>query len=220
MSKPFTWSHTALTSFETCPRRHYLTRVTKEVVEPPSEVLTWGREVHKALEKRLLGQAALPAHLSHCEPLVQSLTSKHGKRLVEEKLTIDSAFRPCGWWDKNAWCRVVVDVGIMGSQNALLGDWKTGRRKPENDQLELFAAVAFAHFPYLSAVHTVFLWLKDKKLDHAVFTHEQVGEIWNNYLPRVKRFEEAFKTNTWHPKPSGLCGKWCPVTRKHCEFGK
>lgn len=172
------------------------------------------------MEQRLDGKAPLPAHLAYAEPLVAKLTSKHGTRLVEEKLTIDASFRPVGWWDKSAWCRVVVDVGLLGVESALLGDWKTGKRKPENDQLELFAAVAFAHYPYLKSIHTVFLWLKEKKLDHAVFTHEQVGAIWDNYLPRVERFKQAYDENTWHPKPSGLCKKWCPVTRKHCEFGK
>lgn len=219
-AKPIAWSHTALTSFETCGRRHYLTRVAKTVTEPPSESIKWGREVHEALQKKLEGRAPLPPHLAYIEPVADKLMSKQGKRLVEEKLTIDSSFRPCGWWDKSAWCRVVVDVGLLGVESALLVDWKTGKRKPDNDQLELFAAVAFAHYPYLKSIYTAFVWLQEKKIDHAVFTHEQVKTIWEGYLPRVKRLEQAHQTNTWHPKPSGLCGKWCPVTKKDCEFGK
>lgn len=218
--KPIAWSHSALNSFETCPRRHYLTRVTKIVGDPPSEHTQWGRDVHKALEQRLDGKAALPAHLEHYEPLIQKLTSKHGKRLNEAKFAVDKNFKPCGWRDPATWCRVIVDTGIVGTTSAFLGDWKTGNRKPDSDQLKLSAAVGFAHYPYLETIHTAFIWLKEKKLDSEMFTHEQVQDIWNEFLPRVKRLELAHQTNTWGPKPSGLCGKWCPVTKQHCEFGR
>ena len=214
------WSHTALTSFETCGRRHYLTRVTKSVIEPPSEHLTWGRQAHEALEKRLAGKAALPPALAYLEPLVVLLTSKHGRRLIEEKLAVDQSFRPVGWRDKSAWCRGVVDTAIVGVEQAVIVDWKTGNRKPDQDQLKLFAALMFAHYPFLKSVHTTFVWLKEKKLDKEVFTHEQVQSLWNEFLPRVQRLELAHKNNTWHPKPSGLCQRWCPVTKQHCEFGK
>lgn len=215
------WSYTVLSSFETCPRRHYLTRVTKSVTEPPSEVLTWGREVHKAIEDRLGGaQLPLPAHLDYLEGVMQKLTSKHGKRMVEQKFAIDKNFRPVGWRDRNVWCRGVVDTAIVGVKSAVVVDWKTGKRKPDTDQLKLFAGMMFAHYPYLETVHTTFIWLKEKKLDADQFEQDQVGSIWNDFLPRVQRLEAAHQTNTWHPKPSGLCGKWCPVTKKDCEFGK
>ena len=44
------WSYSALTSYETCPKRYQLTRVTKQVTEPQTEATRWGNEVHKALE--------------------------------------------------------------------------------------------------------------------------------------------------------------------------
>lgn len=220
MNKPLAWSYTALTSFETCPRRHHLTRVTKLVSDPPSDAVQWGREVHKALELRAEGKAPLPPAMDHYEPLVSMLTRKHGKRLIEAKFAIDKNFKPVSWRDSTTWCRSVVDTGIVGTKSAFLGDWKTGNRKPESDQLKLSAAVGFAHYPYLETIHTALIWLKEKKLDSEMFTHEQVQTIWNEFLPRVKRLELAHQTNTWQPKPSGLCGKWCPVTKQHCEFGR
>ena len=30
------------------------------------------------------------------------------------------------------------------------------------------------------------------------------------------QYAQAFKTDTWQPRPSGLCNGWCPV--KTCEF--
>lgn len=217
------WSYTALTSFETCARRHHVLRVAKLIKEPESEEVRWGRVAHKALERRCLNKAALPESLAYLEPLVHMLTRQHGRRIVEDdggKLAVDASFRPVAWFDKTVWCRCVIDFGILGAEQAVLIDWKTGKRKPDADQLKLFAAIGFAHFPYLQRIHTSFVWLKDKKTDSDVFTREQVGQLWSEFLPRVARLEHAHKTNTWTPKPSGLCKKWCPVTQQHCGFGR
>ena len=220
MPKSFAWSYTALTSFETCPRRHYLTRVTKTIVEQPSEQMTWGNTVHKALELRLKGEAGLPASLGHLEPTVQNILSRDGVRLVEERLTINQNFTAVKWRAPDAWCRGVIDVGLLGTESAFLGDWKTGNRKPDSDQLKLFAVMAFAAYPYLQQVTTAFIWTKENKLDADSFTRDQVPEIWAEFIPRVDRMVMAIAEDKWPAKPSGLCGKWCPVTKKHCEFGK
>jgi CRISPR/Cas system-associated exonuclease Cas4 (RecB family) len=214
------WSYTALNSYETCPRRHWALRVGKVVFEPESEELRWGKKVHTALEKCINGTAPLPPELSYMEKVVYKLTSRHGNKVVEKQLAIDSSLRPVRWFDKTAWCRGIIDYGLIGTQNAVLLDWKTGKRKPDNDQLKLFAALMFAHEPYLQQISTAFVWVKDKKLDSDSFTREQTGALWDVFLPRVKRLDNAHQTDTWEPKPSGLCGKWCPVTKKHCEFGR
>ena len=218
MKKQIAWSHTALNAFETCPLRYYKTRVSKEVVEPQTEVLRYGNDVHKAFELRLNEGKALPEHLQCHEQLVQSLLKKKGDRLVEKQWAIDKSFRPVGWFDKNAWCRGVVDVGVISRDTAVILDWKTGKRKPENDQLKLFAGLVFAHYRNVNTVTTGFVWLAANKIDNEVFTREQTGEIWSAYLPRVKRLELAYEEQKWQPKPSGLCAKHCPVPRSHCEF--
>lgn len=225
--KPFAWSHSALTSFETCARRHYLTKVTKEVRDPPGPALHEGRRVHTVLQQRLDGTAPLPADLAYCEGVCNLITRQHGQRLVEQQFAIDKSFRPlrkadgsCDWFSKLVWCRSIVDVGIIGTNSAIVADWKTGKRKPDNDQLALFAAVCFAHYPFLEEVHTVFVWLQDHKVDSQKFTREQIPQIWQEFLPRIQRFELAFSQGTWAAKPSGLCGAYCPVTKVHCEYGK
>jgi hypothetical protein len=53
MSLPAPWSYSSLSSFLQCPRRFYLTRVVKEVKEPPTQATLWGQEVHSALELRI-----------------------------------------------------------------------------------------------------------------------------------------------------------------------
>lgn len=217
MSKPVVHSYTALTGFETCPLRFYLTRVSKEVVEPQGEALVWGNTVHKALENRLRHGAQLPKTLEGYEPLVKKIEDKPGQLLVEEAIALDRNFQPVGWWDKTAWVRGKLDVGKLGSTKAAVFDWKTGTRKPDNDQLTLFAGLVFAVHPVVEQVTTGFIWLKDNKFDTKMFTREQVPEIWAEFLPRMQRLERAHETGKWPAKPSGLCRQWCPVGRARCE---
>lgn len=213
------WSHSALNAFETCPRQFYLTRIAKTVVSPPSDEINWGRRVHKALEDRLNGVAPLPAELNKLESICQLLMAKHGRRLVEKKFSVDPEFNPTSFFDKRTWCRAVADFGLVGATTAFVLDWKTGKRKEEFDQLKILAGMVFAHYPYVDEVHTSFVWLKERRLDLEKYKREDITELWGPFLPRLKRFQAAHEGSLWPPKPSGLCGRWCPVSKQHCEFG-
>ena len=216
LTKP--WSYSALNAFETCPRRYQLTRVTKESSEKQTEATLWGNRVHKSLEQFAKGEKALPKELKKYERYVTKILSYEGKRIIETRMAINNNFRPTKWMAKDVWCRGIIDIGVVGSDTAYLLDWKTGKRKPDSDQLKLFAVLAFAHYPWLEKVTTGFIWLKDSKFDKEVFTRDQVMEIWEEFLPRLQRLETAFKDDKWQAKPSGLCKNWCPVGSRLCEF--
>lgn len=217
-TKPVAWSYSALTSYETCPRRFYLTRISKQVVEPESEAIKWGNTVHKALELYAKDGQPPPEDLKSYTKYVDKLFTYEGKQIVEYRMAIDKAFRPTDFFAKDVWCRGIVDIGVIGDETAYLLDWKTGKRKVDSQQLALMTAMAFAHFPWVEKVVSGFVWLKPKKFDKEVFTRDDISEIWNEFLPRVKRLEIAHAENKWEPKPSGLCKQWCPVGRKLCEF--
>jgi hypothetical protein len=149
---------------------------------------------------------------------VEKIMSYEGKRVVEERVALDRNLRPTTWMAKNVWVRGVIDIGVVGSKRAYLLDWKTGKHRPDSDQLKLFAALAFAMYPWIDSVVTGFIWLKEDKFDKQLFTREQLPEIWSEFLPRLSRVAHAYGENKWVPKPSGLCRSWCPVGKKLCEF--
>lgn len=218
MNRPIAHSYTSITSFETCPKRHYHLRVAKDVIDAPSESLTWGNTVHKALEKRLLNDAELPASLQCYEPYVIKLQAKPGELKVEEPIALTRGFERVDWWDSAAWLRGKLDVAIINGRKASIFDWKTGKRKPDNDQLTLFAALAFTVYPEVERVSTGFIWLKEKKIDMKSFHRDQNSEIWADFLTRIERIERAHAEDKWPAKPSGLCRAWCPVGRSRCEY--
>lgn len=216
LTKP--WSYSALTAFETCPKRYQLTRVTKQVVEKQTEATLWGNKVHKALELFALGKQPLPEEMQEYGRYVEKILSYEGRRVVEERVALTKDFRPTTWMAKDVWVRGIIDIGVVGSETAYLLDWKTGKHRPDSDQLKLFAALAFAKYPWVSKVVTGFIFLKPKKFEKEKFTRKQLPEIWNDFMPRLSRLAIASAEDKWLPKPSGLCKNWCPVGRSLCEY--
>jgi len=212
------WSYSALTAFETCPRRYQVTRVTKEVHEKQHEASIWGNKVHKHLEDYANKKGPLPEDIKQYGKYVDKIFTYEGKRVVEQRMAINNNFHPVKWMAKDVWCRGIVDIGVVGSDTAYLLDWKTGKRKVDSDQLKLFAALAFTHYPWVDKIVCGFIWLKVGKFDKEVYTRDQMAEIWSEFLPRTERLEIAFRDDKWPAKPSGLCRNWCPVGQKLCDF--
>jgi len=212
------WSYSSLTSFETCNKRYYHLKVAKDVVETPHEATTWGSTVHKFMEDRVRDGTPLPVSVAGYEALIAPIIAKSGEKLIEQQYAINAAMQPTTWMADDAWCRGIVDVGVLTGNKALLLDWKTGKRKVDSSQLKLFAGLAFAHYPQVETVFTGFVWLKEGRVDKQKFEREDSAAIWQEFLPRVRRLERAYEESKFPPKPSGLCSKWCPVPRRLCEF--
>lgn len=217
MTKPVAWSYSALTAFETCPRRYYLTKVTKQVVEPPTEATTWGNAVHKALELRLTQRKALPEGMQQFEPFVESIVSKGGKIEAETRMALTRNLTPTTFFAKDVWVRGITDVTVEKNGNLFVGDWKTGKPDPDSAQLRLSAAMVMAQKPHIKMVVNAFVWLKTGEVTAQQFTRVNIPEIWQEFAPRVRRLEIAYEENKFPAKPSGLCRKWCPVGKALCE---
>ena len=217
MTKKAAWSFSALNSFETCPHRHYRTRVLKDVRDDQSEALLWGNEVHKALELRIKDDKPLPTTMEKWEPIVAKLLARKGESIAEQKLCLNENLSPTSWFAKDAWCRGVVDYMLVDGKKAVALDWKTGKPKDDHEQLMLFAALLFHHYPELEVIRTGYVWLAHgSKITSKEFTRADVPQIWEEFLPRVKRLQQAVDADKWPKKPSGLCRAWCPVL--DCEF--
>ncbi len=210
------WSYSSLTAFETCPKRYFHTRVAKDIVEPEGDALLWGSAVHKALENRVKDGTPLPTGTTQWEPLCAKLLASPGEIFTERQLCLDYRFQPTAWYGDDAWVRGVVDVGVLRDDEIVALDYKTGRPKPDTDQLQLFAALLFASHPEVDTIKTGYVWLKTNGMTVETYQREQLPLIWGGFLGRVKRLEGSFKDDHWPEKPSGLCRAWCPCTG--CKF--
>jgi hypothetical protein len=207
--------------FENCPKNYYHQRIEKSVKDGGNAVTAYGERVHKSLELRLGEGAMLGREAERYEALctsIEKLALGSDALTVEEEMTLNQSLEPTGWWDKDAWLRSKIDVLVRNGPDAFMFDWKTGKRRPDFDQLELFAVQVFKHYPEVQRVKTTFVWLKEMKMDSETFTRAQEPAIWEKILNKITRIEGALEHDNWPAKPSGLCG-WCPC-KNFCEFAK
>lgn len=215
--KQLAWSYSALTNFETCPYQYYRLKIKKDIVEAPSQAMRDGNRVHKALEDRVAKGRPLPADLKQHEAMCRKFVDSPHDVRCETAIALTADLKQTTYFGKDVWLRAKFDVEVNLSPEWMrIIDYKTGRRKPDSDQLMLFAGVAFAVKPAVQRVDTAFYWLPDKAIDKETFTRDRdEAFIWREFEPRVIAMEEARKNNTFPCKPSGLCRGWCPV--KDCE---
>lgn len=206
------WSFTLLNTYANCPRQAHHKYVLKDLAgEEPSPAMTWGIEVHEAMEARIKGKR-LPENMTPYEAFVAPLT---GAR-AEMKLGVRHDFTPCGFFDQEVAGRGKLDATVVqpGGENAVIVDWKTGARREDSFELELFSVLLKAHYPKLKKITGWYVWLKDKRIGtiHDLSdTERSRAEIEN----RVAQLRRSFAVDAWPPRQSGLC-PWCPV--KKCEF--
>ena len=123
-TKPFAWSYTALTGFENCPHRHWRAKVVKDIADPPGDAALFGQRAHKALENRVKNKTPLPESMKHYEPYCKRFEGVPGQVIVEHQIALTKQLKPTSWFAKDAWCRGVIDVGVVSGKKALMGDWK------------------------------------------------------------------------------------------------
>ena len=139
-----------------------------------------------------------------------------GTLQVEQKLTLNENLTPTTWWEKDAWLRSILDVLIVFEDKAIVMDWKTGKRRPDFAQLEMFALQVFSHFPNIKKVQSTFVWLKDMALDSHTYTRLDAEDMWVKLLSKTERINQSVANNNWPPRPSGLC-RFCPA-KNICEY--
>ncbi len=211
-------SYSSIKMYENCPKRYYHQRVMKEVQDTGSDATKYGERVHSSLEHRLVDSKPLSDGTEKYEPLCKSIEGMGGTILAEQQLCLNENLTPTGWWEKDAWLRSILDVLILIDDKAIVMDWKTGKRRPDFTQLQLFALQVFKHYPKIKTVQSTFIWLKDMSMDSQTFKVNQTNLMWSDMLARIERIHQSVEHNNWPAKPSGLCG-WCPA-KNICEFAR
>ena len=216
--KVMPWSHSRLEDFKNCPRAFYEKQIAKSVVETKGEATIWGEVVHKHFEDRLTSGVVLPRELEMHEDFLARLEALPGTLTAEERIALNLQGQPCGFFDADVWYRGVIDVKILDTRHALLIDHKTGKHHSKFNQLRLFALHTFAKYPTIETIRCEYYWTQTMTKNGESYTRDMIPGLWAGFIPDLKQYAAAFKTDTWQPRQSGLCNGWCPVT--DCEFWK
>jgi len=116
------WTYSQLATFTNCPRKFYFTKVTKEVVEPPTVHTEWGTEVHTAMELAVRDGTPLPEKMVKWQKIADKFRNAPGEKLLEYKFALDRNLRPHAW--DGAWTRGIADGVALSSSKAIVWDWK------------------------------------------------------------------------------------------------
>jgi PD-(D/E)XK nuclease superfamily len=211
--KPVTWSYSSLGLFQQCPRKYYHLRVIKDIQEPETEAIMFGKEVHKAAEDYIGQGVPIPAKYKFIEPVLKILENIQGEKLVEYKMGLTKKLEACDFFDKNVWFRGVADLLIIDEDSAHVIDYKTGKssRYADTKQLELMALAIFKHFPQVQKVKAGLAFVVCDDFIKAKYTVEDAPLFWMRWIEETNRLESAHKTGVWNPKPNFTCKNFCKV---------
>ena len=213
--RPFSWSFSAISDFETCPAKYASTRFyCSHKDEGTGEALIWGSRVHKALENRLKHYRPLPEGMTQWDKYCRSMiaTCNTDDLYVEHQMCIDAAMQPTSWFAKNAWGRCAMDVMIDKGDVVHIYDWKTGKQKDNDLQLKIFAAMASMKFPNALEFKAKYVWLNSGNVTGTTFYRKDMPKIWEDILSRVRTMEAAWKHENFPARRCGLCRGWCVNT--------
>lgn len=222
-SKLMPLSFSRLSTFESCPAKFDYLYVTKSVKDQDNEFTIYGTRVHEALESfgRALATSQSTAEaVSALEGADEDIKRHYGivERIIglggtphfEHQMALRRDKTPCDWFAPDVWIRGIADVLVVRDGVAWCIDWKTGKPKDNPTQLQLFAALVFAHFPDVNEVRTSFIWLNHDDATNAVYQRRMADHLWLALEPRFTRVQETVDLGVYPTKPSGLC-RYCPA---------
>jgi hypothetical protein len=220
-----TWSYSSISLFEQCPKKYYHLRIVKDVVEPESEHLLYGKAFHLAAEEYIRDGKPIPDKFAYAKPMLEKLNKLEGEKLCEYEMGlkyVNGRFTPCSFDDPKAYCRGIADLIILDRENkeARLVDYKTSKSAQYADtkQLKLLAAMTFMHFPEIKVVKAGLLFVVANDFVKAEYETNFTLAYMQHFKPTVEQLALSIEVNTWNPKPNFSCRGWCPVnTCAHWE---
>ena len=223
--RPFSWSFSALSDFDGtfgCPLKYAHARYYCDSPFVSSEAMDWGNTVHKSGEifvrDGVIDNQESFAHVEKYARLFRSLKEGGAEVIPELEIVLDHNMNPLtdkkAWFSKKAWFRVKIDVPIIQKTKASVFDYKTGAKpKEEHEQLHLCMAALGLVRPELEEFTGKLVWTKSQTVTTCPdLDRKGVAEVWENVLPRVKRMEDAWKSEVFQARQNGLCRRYCPVT--------
>jgi hypothetical protein len=213
----YTWSYSSLDLFKQCPQKYYRLRVVKDIVEPKTEAIMYGQDLHKAAEDYVKLGTPVPNKYDFIVPMLDRLNKIEGTKLCEEKLGLRYDLTPCGFFDEDVWWRGVADLIIIKDDIAYVIDYKTGKtaKYAKTDQLEILSLAVFKHYPQVKKIKAGLLFVVSKDFVKADYEKSDEGIYWTRWVEDTKQLEGAIKNNVWIKKPNFTCRKFCPIVS--CE---
>ncbi|MEM0462021.1 MAG: PD-(D/E)XK nuclease family protein, partial [Candidatus Caldarchaeum sp.] len=136
----------------------------------------------------------------------------------ELEMASTTDMQPVSFTSESAFVRGVADVVIDRGTTAFIFDFKTGKKRPKPEQLNLYAALYAVANPQTEKFVASFLWLQEKDITTYSFNKTEAlrGIEWAKEVSR--KIQLDMERERWQEKPSAMC-RWCPA-KSICPSGK
>jgi hypothetical protein len=193
--------------------------VAKDIKEPESDAMNYGKDLHLAAEEHIRDGKPLPEKYAYIQEMLDKLKAVKGEKLCENKLAVkltpDNRLVPCDFFDKQVWYRGIADLIILDRENqeARIIDYKTGKsaKYADTKQLKLLAACVFTHYPEIKVIKAGLLFVVSKEFIKEEYTTHHRLAYFEQFKPLVNQLDSCIETGVWNPKRNFTCSKWCPV---------
>jgi len=212
LGKGFTWSFSALSSFESCPYRYAAERFFCTTKQDETEAMMYGTLVHKLLEDCVGKGIPIPDDHRTLRPWASAIAKAPGETYCELQFAFDRNMNPVGWFAPDVWARGVIDVLKVNGKKASVVDYKSGRIKNDDTQLKLFAYFVSLLHPEIEEFNCQFAWLKHGTATGRTVHKSELPAFWVEAQRRVAKMEECWANENFPCFNSGLCRGYCPVT--------
>lgn len=215
------FSYSRYNTYTTCPFKAKLIYIDKKK-EPANPVMERGGHIHKLGENYVLRRLKrLPKELKLFAKEFKALLKDGAPLMVEEQWAFDKNWNSVGWFDKEVYCRMMIDVAenYLEMQELVLVDYKTGKiQEYHKDQCGLYALGAFMKFPEANHIVTK-LWYLDQGVEVKVVFDRKKD------LPRLKKLWKVnvrpmLNDTLFAPRPNNFC-RWCHFRKDNggpCQY--
>lgn len=200
------WSFSRWITYTKCPAQAKFKFIDK-LKEPDSPAFAKGNAVHKDAELYLKGEKrALPPSLRSLEAEFKAL--KKLKPMCEVQWGFDSNWAPTGWFDADAWVRVMADAVCSPEKGVLkIIDFKTGKKYHYHiNQLSLYALAAFNKFLDIHKVSAELWYMDTGEIDTIEFHRSEEKSLTVRWK---KDTAKMMKDAKFTPTPSADACKYC-----------
>src|SRR5258705_6076365 len=201
--RPLIGTFTILSSFMNCEHAMYRRYIKKDQPYVETKEIKWGNDVHTAFERRCGRGLSLPETMRSWEPFAVPFDGRIPT--VEQKLGITREGRPTGFYERDVWFRVKVDLTVISGNTAYLLDWKSGGSKFEDPfELEIGAMLLKAKRPQLEKIVGSYAWLKENRLS-TLYDLSDFQATWTRVCSLMRRIEDKqHEGGEWVKRKSGL----------------
>jgi len=218
------WSFSRWRDYRKCPAYAKFKHVER-LKEPEGPALARGSHIHELAQvfAQKSRRSRCPPELATFEAEFRVLQANRATLAVEQQWCFNREWRRTGWFDDDAWLRVVVDASWTGDRPQGPGaaplrrltviDHKTGKVYGEHDeQLDLYALAGFLQDDAVDEVEVQFWYLDQgvQKPDQArVFSRGDVPALKKKWASATRAM---LADTVFRPRPSKSC-TWCAFSK-------